>query len=370
MARKSACLQSESILGFKKAGRTGRGLAMNPRKTGRGRIRGTTGAGQAPETTPLSLADVLVARQRIQRFVHHTPVESSQTFNRLIGAEVFFKLENQQRIGAFKARGAHNAVFSLSDADAKRGVVTHSSGNHAAALSLAARNRGIPAHIVMPTHAPAPKIASVERLGGKITFCEPTLAAREAVAAKIQAATGAVLVHPYNDRAVIAGQGTAALEFLEDIAGLQVLVAPVGGGGLLSGTALVARSQIVPVEVHGAEPAAADDAYRSLEAGRIMPIAPTAATTIADGLRTSLCELTFGILQTQVSSIVTVSEASIVTAMRLVWEVMKVVIEPSAAVPVAALLEGKLDVRGRKVGVILSGGNVDLERLPWMTTAR
>ena len=311
----------------------------------------------------ITLADVRAAHKRIRRYIHETPVFSSSTFDDLVGSKVYFKCENFQKIGAFKARGAHNAVFSLTAAEAAGGVVTHSSGNHAAALALAARNRGIPAYIVMPSNAPKPKIASVKRLGGKITFCEPTLAARETTCAMVKERTGARLIHPYNDVRIIAGQGTAALELLEEISGLDGIVVPVGGGGLLSGTAIAAKGMRRSLRVYGAEPKNADDARRSFQADRLIPVTHT--DTIADGLRTSLGTVTFPIIQSHVDAIVTVSEEEIVAAMRFVWEVMKMIIEPSAAVPVAALMAGKLPNAGDKMGVILSGGNVDLDLLPW-----
>jgi threonine dehydratase len=254
-------------------------------------------------------------------------------------------------VGAFKFRGACNAVFSLSEQEAARGVVCHSSGNHAQALALAARLRGVPAHIVMPSTAPGVKKAAVAGYGGQITFCEPTLEAREATQARVVAETGATVVHPYNDPRVIAGQGTAALELLQDHPDLDVILAPVGGGGLLSGTAIAAQ------------PEGADDAFRSLAAGRILP--SVQPRTIADGLLTSLGSLTFPIIQERVERIVPVSEAGIVAAMKFVWERAKLVIEPSAAVPLALLWERRIDLTGLRVGVILSGGNVDLEKLPW-----
>jgi len=314
-------------------------------------------------THSVTYPDILAARERIAPYINRTPVLRSRTLDELLGARVVFKGENFQRIGAFKARGAHNAVFALGDAEAERGVVTHSSGNHAAALALAARNRGIPAYIVMPKNAPAPKVASVERNGGRITFCEPTNAAREAAAAAVCAETGGILVHPYDDARVIAGQGTCALEFLEEAPGLDALIAPVGGGGLLSGTALAARAVSPRTLVYAAEPAGADDAARSFRDGVRHP--QPNPQTIADGLRTALGELTFPIIRREVADIATVSEAAIVDATKLVWTILKVVIEPSAAVPVAALLERKLPVQGKSIGVILSGGNIDLMKLPW-----
>ena len=312
---------------------------------------------------PVTLADVEAAARRIAPFVHRTPVLSSHRLDEILGCEVVFKCENLQRIGAFKARGAHNAVFALGEAEAARGVVTHSSGNHAAALSLAARNRGVAAFIVMPSNAPKAKIESVRRLGGEISFCEPTTTAREAAAAAVVADRGATLVHPYDDVRVIAGQGTATLELLGEVPDLDAILAPVGGGGLMSGTAVAARGLSPSVRLWATEPEQADDAWRSWRSG--VRTAGDPPDTIADGLRTTLGENGFVILRALLDDFITVREDSIVAAMRLVWEVLKVVIEPSSAVPVAALLEGKLEVHGRKVGVILTGGNVDLDNLPW-----
>ena len=254
-------------------------------------------------------------------------------------------------------------MFSLSDAEAARGVATHSSGNHAAAVSRAAKLRGIPAYIVMPNNVPKAKRASVERLGGKIVFCEPTIAAREAAAAKIIADTGATLVHPYDDLRVMAGQGTATLELLEQAPDLDTIVCPIGGGGLISGTAVAALSLKPGIRVIGAEPAGADDASRSYQAGKRIPL--TQANTIADGLRGSLSDRTFAEIRSHVADVVTVSEDSIVAAMRAIWEVLKIVIEPSGAVSYAAIVENKVDMRGHRVGIILTGGNLDLDKLPW-----
>lgn len=312
----------------------------------------------------LTLADIRAAHTRIADKIHRTPILTSATLDALCGGQLFFKCENFQKIGAFKARGAANAVFSLTDAEAARGVATHSSGNHAAALARAARLRGIPAHIVMPSNAPKAKVESVRRNGGIIIFCEPTLAAREAACAEVIAETGARLVHPYNDYAVMAGQGTATLELLEQAPNLDLIIAPVGGGGLLSGTAVAAKGAKPGIRVIAAEPAAADDAARSFAAGHIIPLDKT--TTIADGLRTSLGERNFPLIQQHVDGIVTVSEESIVAAMRRIWEVLKIIIEPSCAVPYAAIMEKKIDVTGQRVGLILTGGNVDLDALPWM----
>lgn len=313
--------------------------------------------------TTLTLADIRAAHARIADKIHRTPVLTSATLDALCGAQLFFKCENFQKIGAFKARGATNAVFALTDAEAANGVATHSSGNHAAALARAARLRGIPAHIVMPSNAPKTKIESVRRNGGIIVFCEPTLVAREAACAKIIAETGARLVHPFDDYAVMAGQGTATLELLEQAPDLDLIIVPVGGGGLLCGTAVAAKGARPGIRVIAAEPAGADDAARSVAAGRLIPLEQ--AATIADGLRTSLSARTFTLIQQQVDGIVTVSEESIVAAMRRIWEVLKIIIEPSCAVPYAAIMEGKIDVSGKRVGIILTGGNVDLDGLPW-----
>ncbi|MFO1392365.1 MAG: pyridoxal-phosphate dependent enzyme [Steroidobacteraceae bacterium] len=317
-----------------------------------------------PDASP-QLSDIRAAAGRIAPYVTRTPVMTSRTLDAITGARLYFKCENFQRIGAFKARGAHNAVLSLPPDVLLHGVVTHSSGNHAAALALAARNAGTRAYVAMPHNAPKAKVESVRRLGGEIVFCEPTVPAREACCAGIRERTGAALVHPYDDWRVIAGQGTAALELLEDAPGLDALVAPIGGGGLVSGTAIVGAAQ--GVATFGTEPAAADDAYRSFVAGSIQPVLRT--DTVADGLRTSLSERTFTVIRRHVEDILTVSEAEIVAAMRLVWEVMKIVIEPSSAVPVAALLGAGSRFAGKRVGVILSGGNVDLDALPWSARA-
>ena len=314
--------------------------------------------------TTLTLADIRAAHARIADKIHRTPVLTSATLDALCGAQLFFKCENFQKIGAFKARGATNAVFALTEAEAANGVATHSSGNHAAALARAARLRGIPAHIVMPSNAPKTKIESVRRNGGFIVFCEPTLLAREAACAKIIAETGARLVHPFDDYAVMAGQGTATLELLEQAPDLDLIIVPVGGGGLLCGTAVAAKGARPGIRVIAAEPAGADDAARSVAAGRLIPLEQ--AATIADGLRTSLSARTFPLIQQQVDGIVTVSEESIVAAMRRIWEVLKIIIEPSCAVPYAAVMDEKIDVSGKRVGIILTGGNVDLDALPWL----
>jgi threonine dehydratase len=314
----------------------------------------------------ITLDDIRNAAQRIQPYIHRTPVLTSESLDTKVGARVFLKCENLQKVGAFKFRGACNAVFSLTEEEAERGVCTHSSGNHAQALALAARMRGIPAYIVMPNNAPSVKKNAVAGYGGQITFCAPTLEAREATLTRIYEKTGANVVHPYNDARVIAGQGTAALELLEEVPDLDVVIAPVGGGGLLSGTSIAATETKKGIRVIAGEPEMADDAYRSIKSGRIVPA--EMPRTIADGLLTSLGSLTFPIVQERVEQIVTVSEQGIVDAMKFVWERVKIIIEPSAAVPVAVLWEKKIDLSRLSVGVILSGGNVDLEKLPWGQT--
>jgi threonine dehydratase len=310
---------------------------------------------------PPTLADVRAAHERIRPFVHRTPVLTCSAVDALAGARVFFKCENFQKVGAFKFRGATNAVRSLPEAEAARGVVTHSSGNHAAALALAARQRGIPAYIVMPDNAPAVKRQAVAGYGGRITFCAPTQAAREAACADLIQSTGATLVHPYDDDAVIAGQGTAALELLEDVPDLDAILAPVGGGGLLSGTLIAAKGVRPDIRVIGCEPAQADDAAASLREGRIVPARPP--VTIADGLRTSLGPRTFPIIREMVETIALVEEAEILAALRLTLERMKVVVEPSSTVPLAALLNRPLGLAAKRVGIIISGGNLDVSRL-------
>ncbi|MDX1377630.1 MAG: pyridoxal-phosphate dependent enzyme [Anaerolineales bacterium] len=305
------------------------------------------------------------AAQRIEPYVHRTPVFTNVSLDQRICAQVYLKCENMQKVGAFKFRGACNAVFSLSDEEAKNGVCTHSSGNHAQALALDAKMRGIPANIVMPNNAPQVKKDAVAGYGGKITYCEPTLEARESTLDRIRSETEANVVHPYNDERVIAGQGTAALELLNSVPDLDAVIAPIGGGGLLSGTSIAAKGLKPNIRVIGAEPEMADDAFLSMKEGRIIPSKDP--KTIADGLLTSLGELTFPIIQKNVEQIVTVSEQGIMDAMKFVWERAKIVIEPSAAVAVAGLWEKKIDLGGLKIGVILSGGNVDLNKLPWQT---
>jgi threonine dehydratase len=310
-----------------------------------------------------TISDIYQAAERIKPYAHRTPVATSNSLDRLIGAQVFLKCENLQKVGAFKFRGATNAVFALSETEAARGVATHSSGNHAQALALAARLRGVPAYIVMPENATEVKKAAVKGYGGMITFCKTNQQDRERALDRVLVETGAVLIHPYDNEMVIAGQGTAALELLEDYSELDLIITPVGGGGLISGTALAANGLVPGIRVLAAEPEMADDAYRSFQAGKIIP--STNPQTIADGLLSSLGELTFPIIQKHVEQIVTVSEKAIIEAMKFIWERTKLIIEPSAAVPVGLLLEKKIDLSGLKIGVIISGGNVDLERLPW-----
>jgi len=319
------------------------------------------------EPAPITPEEIRAAHERIRAQVHRTPVLTSSALDDAIGAHCFFKCENFQKSGAFKVRGAFNALLSLPPEEAARGIVTSSSGNQAAAVSLAARSRGVPAYIAMPKVALRSKVAAVERYGGNIVWVEsaagiPTSEEYDATAAEIEARTGAHPVHPYDDPRTIAGQATCALELLEDVADLDIVLAPVGGGGLLSGSCLAAAAHASGARVIGCEPAMADDAMRSLRRGEIVP--QTDPRTIADGLRTSLGEQTFPIIAAHVHDIVTVTEESILAAMRRVWETMKIVIEPSAAVPVAALLEGRIAADGKRIGVILSGGNVDLESLP------
>jgi len=310
-----------------------------------------------------TLNNIREAAERIRPYAHRTPVLTNESLNQQVGAQVFLKCENFQKVGAFKFRGACNAVYSLSDDEAARGVCTHSSGNHAQALALAAKMRGIPAYIVMPNNAPSVKKNAVAGYGGLITFCEPTLEARESTLDRIRLDTGANVVHPYNDARVIAGQGTAALELLEDYPDLDVIIVPVGGGGLLSGTSIAATELKKGIRIIAGEPDMADDAFRSIKAGKLIP--SQNPKTIADGLLTSLGTLTFPIIQQRAEQIVTVSEAGIIESMKYVWERVKIIIEPSSAVAVAVLWEKKIDLSRLKIGVILSGGNVDLEKLPW-----
>src|SRR5213082_3515932 len=311
----------------------------------------------------LDFAAIRAAHRRIRPHIHRTPVLTSSRLNDASGACLFFKCENFQKGGAFKARGATNAVFSLDDTEARCGVATHSSGNHGSAVARAAKLRGIPAHIVMPSNSAKVKVRAVESYDAHIVFCEPTEEARESTCAEVIKKTGATLVHSFENEDVIAGQGTAAMELLEEAADLDVLMCPVGGGGLLAGTAITAKSMQPEIKVIAVEPANADDAAQSFRAGR--RIVTEKKFTIADGLRTNVGEPNFAIVQRCVDDIVTVSEEAIIVAMRTIWETMKIIIEPSAAVPYAAIMENKIDLREKRVGVILTGGNVDLDALPW-----
>lgn len=314
-------------------------------------------------TAPAS-EDIREAAARIAGRIHRTPLLTCNTIDRLTGARIFFKCENFQKVGAFKARGATNAVFSLTPGELQRGVCTHSSGNHAQALARAAALAGTKAYIVMPSNSSKVKVDAVKGYGGLITFCEPNLEARESTLASVKADTGAIEIHPYNDVRIIAGQATAALEMIEDGGSFDLIMAPVGGGGLLSGTALSVHYFSPSTRVIGSEPEMADDASRSFHQKTFIP--SVNPQTIADGLRTSLGSITFPIILAHVSDVVTCSESSIIRAMRLIWERMKILTEPSSAVPLATLLEKKVDIAGKKVGIILSGGNVDLDDLPWI----
>lgn len=306
---------------------------------------------------------IIEASVRIKPYVHRTPVLTCHALDLITGGNLFFKCENFQKAGAFKSRGATNAVFQLREEEMAHGVATHSSGNHAAALSLAAKRRGITAHIVMPENSNKVKIRAVENYGGIITFCESNLQSREDTLKKVLNNTGATEIHPYNDYSIIAGQATAGMEMLEDLPDLDLIIAPVGGGGLLSGTALAAKYFGKNTRVIAAEPAGAPDAYESFRSGRFVP--SVSPDTLADGLRTSLGSLTYPLIMEHVHDIVLVSEKGIIEAMRLIWERMKIIVEPSSAVPLAAILEGKIHVRGIKTGIILSGGNVDINHLPF-----
>ena len=314
----------------------------------------------------LDLNSIRAAHERIRPHVHRTPVLRSERLNEASRAALYFKCENFQKIGAFKARGATNAVFSLDEATAERGVATHSSGNHGAAVARAAKLRGIPAHIVMPSNSAKVKMRAVEGYGARVVLCEPTEAAREATCADVISSTGATLIHSFENEEVMAGQGTTAVELLEDVPDLDLVMCPIGGGGLLCGTAVAAKSMRPSVKVIAIEPENVDDAAQSFRAGK--RIVTKKKFTIADGLRTDIGEPNFAIIQRYVDDIVTVSEEAIVSAMRTMWETMKIIIEPSAAVPYAAILERVVDVGGKRVGIILTGGNVDLDALPWMIT--
>ncbi len=313
----------------------------------------------------LTLTTIRAAHERIKPHIHRTPVLSSTILNKKLGAEIFFKCENMQKVGAFKARGACNAVMSLNDDQMRRGVVTHSSGNHGAALAWAAGLRGVKATIVVPNNAPKPKKFAIEAYGARIVYCEPNVAAREAAVAKLIEDENLELVHPFNDFRVMNGQGTAALELLEEVPELDIVMSPLGGGGLLSGTAIASKGVNPGIKVFGGEPAGADDGYRSFHSGiRVTDAIPN---TICDGLRTGLGDKTFEIIRSNVDGIALASEDNIVRAMRMTWELLKIICETSCCPPLGAILEGNLDVKNKRVGIILTGGNVDLDKLPWQT---
>ena len=311
-----------------------------------------------------TFGDVLAAHERIAPYIHRTPVLTSSYLNALTGAELFFKCENFQKAGAFKARGASNAVFGLTAAQAARGVATHSSGNHGLSLSYAAGRRGIPCTVVMPRTAPQAKKDAVKGYGGRVVECEPSTSSREAVFAQVVAETGAEFVHPYNDPRVIAGQATCSRELLEQVGELDAVVAPIGGGGMISGTCLTLSNLAPGVEIYAAEPKNADDAARSFRAGHI--IADDAPETVADGLKVPLKDLTWHFVKSHVEDILTAEEDEIVDAMKLIWKRMKIVMEPSSAVPLATILKNRDRFVGKRVGVVITGGNVDLDKLPWM----
>ncbi len=318
--------------------------------------------------SPPTLDSIRAAHARIKPHIHRTPVLSSHVLNSKVGAEIYFKCENFQKVGAFKARGACNAVMSLTDDQARRGVVTHSSGNHGAALAWAAGLRSIKATIVVPNNAPRPKKFAIEAYGANIIYCEPNVAAREAAVAKLIAEHNLELVHPFNDERVMNGQGTAALELLEEVPDLDIIMSPLGGGGLLSGTAIAAKGVKPGIKVVGGEPAGADDGFRSYYGGtRITDAVPN---TVCDGLRTGLGDKTFDIIRSNVDGIALASEENIVRAMRMTWEILKIIVETSCCPPLGSILEGNMDahgVKGKKVGIILTGGNVDLDKLPWQS---
>ncbi len=311
-----------------------------------------------------TLADMLVAHERIKPHIQRTPVRTSDYLDELTGAKLFFKCENFQTPGAFKVRGASNAVFGLDDEQAKKGVATHSSGNHASCLSYAAMLRGIPCNVVMPHTAPQAKKDTVRRYGGVITECEPSTTSREETFAKVQSETGGDFVHPYNDPRVIAGQGTCSKELIEQVDGLDYVVAPIGGGGMISGTCLTLSNLAPETKIIAAEPEQADDAYRSFKAGHI--IADDAPKTIADGLLVPLKDLTWHFVSNHVSDIYTASDPEIIEAMKIIWKHLRVVMEPSSAVPLATILKNPDTFKGKRVGIIITGGNVDLDKLPWL----
>jgi threonine dehydratase len=308
--------------------------------------------------------DVVAAHERIKPYIHNTPILTSTTFNEMTGAELFFKCENFQKAGAFKARGASNAVFSLSDEQAAKGVATHSSGNHGLSLSYAAGRRGIPCKVVVPRTAPEAKKAAMRGYGADVIECEPSTSSREAVFAEVVAETGAEFVHPYNDPRVIAGQGTCSKEMIEELGQLDAVIAPIGGGGMVSGSCLTLSTIAPQTKIYAAEPEAADDAYQSFKTGEI--VAYDAPVTIADGLKVPLKERTWHFVSNFVTDVLLASEQEIIDAMYLTWQRMKIVMEPSCAVPLATILKNREIFEGKRVGVVITGGNVDLDKLPWM----
>ncbi len=310
--------------------------------------------------------DVIAAHERIAPHIHRTPILTSEYFDDLTGASLFFKCENFQKAGAFKVRGASNAVFGLSDEQAEKGVATHSSGNHGLSLSYAAGRRGIPVSVVVPRTAPQAKKDAMKGYGARVVECEPSTSSREAVFADVVAQTGADFVHPYNDPRVIAGQATCSREMMEQVEGLDAVIAPIGGGGMVSGTCLTLSNIAPNVEIYAAEPEQADDAYRSFKAGHI--IADDAPVTVADGLKVPLKDRTWHFVSNHVTDILLASEQEIIDAMHLTWQRMKIVIEPSCAVPLATILKNRDTFAGKRVGVIITGGNVDLKALPWMNS--
>ena len=311
----------------------------------------------------VTLKEIELAHDRIRSFIHRTPILTNKSLNELSGASLYFKCENFQKVGSFKIRGATNTVEQLSQAEIDKGVVTTSSGNHGAALSMAVTRRGGRTKVVMPNNTPKIKVNNVERNGGEVIWCEPEQSSRESVLADLVEQTGAIVVHPYNDERIVAGQGTCAKELMEDEPNLDMIVCPVSGGGLLSGTLLAAKGMKPEIMVYGAEPSEADDAYRSLQKGEI--VANETIDTICDGLRAQIGTVTFPIIQNYVDGIITVTETEIIEAMKMVWERMKIIAEPSSVITLGALLKSKDKFSGKKVGIILSGGNVDLNQLPW-----
>ena len=311
----------------------------------------------------VTLKEIELAHDRIRSFIHRTPILTNKSLNELSGASLYFKCENFQKVGAFKIRGATNTVEQLTQAEIEKGVVTTSSGNHGAALSMAVTRRGGKTKVVMPNNTPKIKINNVERNGGEVVWCEPEQSSRESVLADLVEQTGAIVVHPYNDERIVAGQGTCAKELMEDEPNLDMIICPVSGGGLVSGTLLAAKGMKPEIMVYGAEPSEADDAYRSLQKGEI--VANETIETICDGLRAQIGNIPFPIIQKYVDGIITVTETEIIEAMKMVWERMKIIAEPSSVITLGALLKSKDKFSGKKVGLILSGGNVDLNQLPW-----